>query len=281
MTTNSQTVTRFAPSPTGRLHLGHAFSALFAAEASGPDGRFLLRIEDIDRGRCRPEFEDGIAEDLGWLGLDWETPVWRQSDYMTDYAAALDQLTSAGLLFPCFCTRKDLQRQVANAVSAPHGPDGARYPGICRNLPHAEAEDRKAAGETFALRLDMTEAVRRAGPLQFHDRGRGDIAVDPAGCGDVVLARKDIATSYHLAVALDDAAQGVTLVTRGEDLLHATHVHRVLQALLNLPTPDYHHHGLLRAPSGERFAKRDKAETLQALRAAGWTPEQVRTMALA
>ena len=279
MTSVSQTVTRFAPSPSGRLHLGHAYSALFAAEASGPKGRFLLRIEDIDRGRCRPEFEDAIIEDLVWLGLNWETPIWRQSDRMAGYAAALDRLASDGLLFPCFCTRKDLQRQAAESVSAPHGPDGALYPGTCRSLSNTEAKERTAAGEAYALRLDMAEAARRAGRLRFHDNGRGDIAVDPIGCGDVVLARKDVATSYHLAVTLDDAAQGVTLVTRGEDLLHATHVHRVLQALLDLPVPDYHHHGLLRGPSGERFAKRDKAETIQALRAAGRTPEQVRAMA--
>ena len=279
MTSQSQTVTRFAPSPTGRLHLGHAYSALFAAEACGPHGRFLLRIEDIDRGRCRPEFEDGIAEDLAWLGLDWETPVWRQSDHMADYATALDRLHHEGLLFPCFCTRKDLQRQAAESASAPHGPDGALYPGTCRHMSQADAEDRKAAGDAYALRLDMAEAARRVGPLRFHDHASGDIAVDPAGCGDVVLARKDVATSYHLAVTLDDAAQGVTLVTRGEDLLHATHVHRILQTLLNLPVPDYHHHQLLRAPSGQRFAKRDKAETIQALRAAGRSPEDVRAMA--
>lgn len=273
---SQETVTRFAPSPTGRLHIGHAYSALFAARAGE---RFLLRIEDIDRGRSRPEFEEGILEDLSWLGLSWEVPVRRQSDHMTDYAGALDRLTEAGLLFPCFCTRKDLQRQAAESATAPHGPDGAIYPGICRHLSDAEASDRKASGTPYALRLDMTEAARRAGPLNFHDRGRGEIAVDPAGCGDVVLARKDVATSYHLAVTLDDATQGVTLVTRGEDLLHATHVHRVLQALLNLPVPDYHHHALLRAPSGQRYAKRDRAETIQSLRQAGHTPEAVRAMA--
>lgn len=279
MSAAPQIVTRFAPSPTGRLHLGHAYSALFAAEACGPDGRFLLRIEDIDRGRCRSEFEDGIFEDLAWLGLSWETPVRRQSDHMADYADALTRLDAAGLLFPCFCTRKDLQRQAAESVSAPHGPDGALYPGTCRALSNAEAADRKAAGEAYALRLDKTEAARRVGSLAFDDAGRGTIAVDPSGCGDVVLARKDIATSYHLAVTLDDAAQGVTLVTRGEDLLHATHVHRVLQALLDLPAPAYHHHGLLRAPSGQRLAKRDRAETIQALREAGESPERVRAMA--
>lgn len=273
---SSEIVTRFAPSPSGRLHIGHAFSALFAAAASGPEGRFLLRIEDIDRGRCRPEYETGIFDDLRWLGLEWETPVWRQSDHMADYAATLDRLNQEGLLFPCFCTRKDLQQEAANAASAPHGPDGPLYPGTCRTLSRTEAAERQAAGEAYALRLNMTEAARRAGPLQFHDRDRGDIPVDAADCGDVVLARKDIATSYHLAVTLDDAVQGVTLVTRGEDLLHATHVHRVLQALLGLPEPDYHHHKLLRDPSGRRYAKRDKAETLQAMREAGHSAEDIR-----
>ncbi len=274
-------VTRFAPSPSGRLHIGHAFSALFAVEASGVEGRFLLRIEDIDRGRCRPEFEDGIFEDLAWLGLTWEMPVWRQSDHMTDYASALGRLDQDGLLFPCFCTRKELQQEAWNAMRAPHRPDGPIYPGTCRHISRGESEDRKSAGEPYALRLNMIEAAKRVGALRFHDRGKGSVEVDPASCGDVVLARKDIATSYHLAVTLDDAAQGVTLVTRGEDLLHATHVHRVLQALLDLPVPDYHHHSLLRDPSGRRYAKRDRAETIQALRDAGHTPDAVRAMTTA
>lgn len=277
---NEQIVTRFAPSPSGRLHIGHVYGALFATEATGPGGRFLLRIEDIDQGRCRPEFEDGILEDLAWLGLEWEKPVWRQSDHMDDYAAVLDYLNRDGLLFPCFCTRKDLQLETANATSAPHGPDGPLYPGTCRSLSRMQAEDRMAAGEAYALRLNITTAAERVGALSFHDQGLGEIIVDAASCGDVVLARKDVATSYHLAVTLDDAVQGVNLVTRGEDLLHATHVHRVLQALLDLPVPNYHHHALLRDPSGRRYAKRDRAETIQALREAGSTPEAVREMAM-
>ena len=276
---NEQIVTRFAPSPSGRLHIGHVYSALFATEAAGPGGRFLLRIEDIDEGRCRPEFEDGILEDLAWLGLEWEKPVWRQSDHMDGYAAVLDYLDRDSLLFPCFCTRKDLQLETANATSAPHGPDGPLYPGTCRSLSRMQAEDRMAAGEAYALRLNITAAAKRVGSLKFHDQGLGEITVDAASCGDVVLARKDVATSYHLAVTLDDAVQGVNLVTRGEDLLHATHVHRVLQALLDLPVPDYHHHDLLRDPSGRRYAKRDRAETIQTLREAGSTPEDVREMA--
>jgi glutamyl-Q tRNA(Asp) synthetase len=275
-----ETVTRFAPSPTGRLHLGHAYSALFAeAAARDAGGRFLLRIEDIDRGRCRPGFEDGIYEDLAWLGLRWETPVRRQSGHMADYRRALDQLQADGLLYPCFCTRKDLRAEAEGSVRAPHGPDGPLYPGICRGLPDAVAAARIAAGEAFALRLDMAQAAARVGPLTFTDRARGTIAVDPESCGDVVLARKDVATSYHLAVTWDDALQGVTLVTRGEDLLHATHVHRVLQALLGLPEPAYHHHPLLTDDAGRRFAKRDRAETIQAMRDSGTSTDDVRARA--
>ena len=273
-------VTRFAPSPTGRLHIGHAHSALFcAAAARTPGGRFLLRIEDIDRGRCRPEFEAAILKDLGWLGLKWEIPVRRQSAHMADYSHALAALDGQGLLYPCFCTRKDLRAEAANATLAPHGPDGPLYPGICRALPQSAREERIASGAPHALRLDMGAAAARVGVLRFADRERGEVDVDPARCGDVVLARKDVATSYHLAVTLDDAAQGVTLVTRGEDLLHATHIHRILQALLDLPEPEYWHHRLLRDSDGRRYAKRDRAQTIQALRQSGMTPSEVRRMA--
>lgn len=269
-------VTRFAPSPTGHLHLGHAHSALFAAARGG---RFLLRIEDIDAGRCRPEFEASIAEDLAWLGLDWEKPVRRQSEHMRDYAAALDRLRGLGLLYPCFCTRRVIQDEVAGAGQAPHGPEGALYPGTCRTLSEAQCAERKALGHAWALRLDVGRAAGLAGPLSFRDRGRGAIAADPAMFGDVVLARKDVPASYHLAVTVDDALQGVTLVTRGEDLLAATHIHRLLQALLGLPVPEWHHHGLLRDPQGRRLAKRDRAAALRALREAGHSPAEVRAMA--
>jgi glutamyl-Q tRNA(Asp) synthetase len=272
------TTTRFAPSPTGRLHIGHAYSGLFAARAAA-GGRFLLRIEDIDRGRCRPEFEEGIYEDLAWLGLEWEAPVRRQSDHFDDYRAALRKLDGDGLTYPCFCTRKDIQHEVDRAGQAPHGPDGALYPGTCRALSPAERVARIATGESHALRLDMAKAVATTGPLSFMDNDRGRIGVDGPGCGDVVLARKDVPTSYHLAVTLDDAIQGVTLVTRGEDLLHATHIHRILQALLGLPQPVYHHHGLLTDEDGKRFAKRDDSLTIEALRNAGHSPAQVRSMA--
>lgn len=270
-------VTRFAPSPTGRLHLGHAYAALFAAEAArGAQGRFLLRIEDIDATRCRPEWEAGIFEDLAWLGLAWEEPVRRQSRHMADYQDALTRLEAMGLLYPCFCTRKEIAAEHAAMGAAPHGPNGPAYPGTCRSLSAAVRRDRRADGRPYALRLDMAMAMAAAGPLTWFDRGRGAIAADPAPFGDVVLARKETPASYHLAVTVDDHLQGVTLITRGEDLFAATHVHRLLQALLGLDAPEYHHHGLIADEQGRRLAKRDNAPTLAALRAAGATPESVR-----
>ncbi len=280
MNESQTTVTRFAPSPTGRLHVGHAYSALFAARAAADaGGRFLLRIEDIDAGRCRPEFEDAIYEDLAWLGLSWERPVRRQSAHLGDYRAALGKLHAINAIYPCFCTRKDITNEVESAGRAPHGPDGPLYPGTCRTRTADERRDRIAAGEPHALRLDMAKAAFLAGPLTFTDLERGTAAVDGSGCGDVVLARRDVPTSYHLAVTVDDALQGVTLVTRGEDLLHATHVHRILQALLGLPEPRYRHHRLLTGADGRRFAKRDRSLTVAALREAGKTPAEVRALA--
>ena len=273
-------VTRFAPSPSGALHLGHVHAAFYAwrlAKDSG--GRFLLRIEDIDGVRYRPEHERGILEDLAWLGLTWEEPVWRQSDRMEHYAAALATLQAEGLVYPCFCTRKEIREEIARAPSAPHGPEGPHYPGTCRHLGTTARETRMAAGESFALRLDCTAAVKRTGSLVWTDRLAGVQAAEPLSLGDVVLARKDIATSYHLAVTLDDAAQGVTLVTRGEDLFHATHVHRLLQALLDLPVPQWQHHPLLTGPDGERLAKRSGAHSIRNLREAGHSPAEVRAMA--
>ena len=265
-------VTRFAPSPTGRLHLGHAHAALFAARAGQ---RFLLRIKDIDTTRCRPEFVDGIFEDLAWLGLAWETPVRRQSEHFADYAGDLVRLRGMGLLYPCFCTRADIARSPA----APHGPEGVLYPGRCRALDPALAADRIAAGTSYALRLDVGRALAQSGQLTWRDLDRGEQSAAPETLGDVVLARKEVATSYHLAVTTDDARQGVTVVTRGEDLFHATHVHRLLQALLDLPVPVWRHHGLLRNERGERLAKRDSAATLQALRLTGTTAAEVRQIA--
>lgn len=268
--------TRFAPSPSGALHLGHAYSALFSATAAGHDGQFLLRIEDIDQGRCRPEFEDAIAADLTWLGLDWPQPVMRQSERQAAYQAALDRLEEAELLYPCFCTRKDIQREIAAAASAPHGPEGPLYPGICRRLDPAERAERKATGEAFHLRLDVEAALARCGELTWQEEGEGAQPARPGLLGDVVLARKDIGTSYHLAVVVDDAAQEISLVTRGEDLKHATHLHRLLQALLDLPVPLWRHHPLVRDDTGERLAKRHAALSLKALRERGETPESLR-----
>jgi glutamyl-Q tRNA(Asp) synthetase len=277
-------VTRFAPSPTGHLHLGHAHSALFAwnaAQAAG--GRFLLRVEDIDPNRCRPEYEHALMEDLAWLGLSWPLPVRRQSDHMDDYAAALARLAALGTTYPCFCSRKDIADEIAHAGAAPHlvatGPDGPLYPGICRHLDRSLAAYRVAAGEPHAIRLDVARALALTGPLSWHDRGRGVIAADPALLGDVVLARRDVRTSYHLAVTVDDALQGVTLVTRGEDLFHATHIHRLIQALLDLPVPEYHHHPLLVNEQGQRLSKRDGARAIRALRSEGLSAEQVQRLA--
>jgi glutamyl-Q tRNA(Asp) synthetase len=276
------TVTRFAPSPTGRLHLGHAYSALFAFDAAHREGgRFLLRMEDIDPTRCRSEFEAAIADDLAWLGLNWEIPVRRQSEHFSEYTAALDRLAAEGLVYSCFCTRAEIKAEIAQAGAAPHGPDGPIYPGICRTLDSAEREQRRASGASFAIRLDMAKAQARTGVLTWVDRARGRITATPEIFGDVVLARKETPTSYHLAVTVDDHLQGVTLVTRGEDLLPSTHVHRLLQALLGLDTPDYHHHQLIRGTDGQRLAKRANAPTLLSLRESGYTPEAVRTMAFA
>jgi len=273
-------VTRFAPSPTGLLHLGHAHAALFAERAArAAGGRFLLRIEDIDATRCRPEFERAIYEDLAWLGLEWEMPVRRQSQHMAAYAAALETLKSRGLVYPCFCTRAEIRAEMARAAGAPHGSEGPVYPGTCRRLDAAERAKRMAAGTPFALRLDVAKALRQTGPLTWTDGGRGTIAANPAMHGDVVLARKETPTSYHLSVTLDDHLQGVSLVTRGSDLFEATHVHRLLQALLGLDTPEYHHHGLIAGPDGTRLAKRAGAPTLKSLRDAGRRPDEVRAMA--
>ena len=278
-------VTRFAPSPTGLMHLGHASSALLArrlADAAG--GTFHLRIEDIDPGRCRPEIEAAIIRDLTWLGLDWEQPIRRQSQRMDDYAAALDKLARMELLYPCFCTRKDIAAEIERSGAAPHltgpGPNSSVYPGICRALDAQTRAARIADGQPHALRLHMTAATARAGPLTWHDRAQGEQPATPEYFGDVVLARKDVATSYHLAVTVDDAAQGVSLVTRGTDLFASTSIHRLLQALLDLDVPEWHHTPLLANEDGVRLAKRDRAYTLQAMREEGTNPDEIWAMAI-
>ncbi|OHB26205.1 MAG: tRNA glutamyl-Q(34) synthetase GluQRS [Phenylobacterium sp. RIFCSPHIGHO2_01_FULL_69_31] len=267
-------ITRFAPSPTGDLHRGHAFSALTAFEAArAAGGRFILRIEDIDATRCRPQFETGIYEDLAWLGLTWETPVRRQSEHLDDYQAALARLEVDGLLYRCFRTRREVAEAMA---SAPHG---AMEVFRGRPLPLAEEMRRLTAGEPFAWRLSLDAAARKLGgfgDLAFTEEGEGVIQARPELGGDVVLARKDVGVAYHLAVTVDDALQGITHVIRGRDLFEATHVQRLLQALLGLPTPLYRHHALLTGPDGKRFAKRDRAETLRSLRDRGMSPATLR-----
>ncbi len=260
-------VTRFAPSPTGYLHLGHAYSALVAWRAARESGgRFWLRIEDIDTQRCRPEFSAAIEEDLAWLGLDWDGPVRVQSAHFADYAATFAALRGRGLLYPCFCTRAEI------AAAAPHGPE-APYPGTCKHLDAREAADRIAAGAAHAWRLHMGRAAAGRA-LSFVEHGARR-ACDPMPSGDVVLARKDTPASYHLCVTHDDAAQGVTLVTRGEDLLPATAIHRLLQALMGWPEPAYAHHALRVDAGGQRLAKRDGARSLRSMRADGVGPHQV------
>jgi glutamyl-Q tRNA(Asp) synthetase len=265
--------TRFAPSPTGYLHLGHAFSALTAFDAArAVGGRFLLRIEDIDLARCRPEFETAIAEDLAWLGLTWETPLRRQSEHMGDYAAALQSLIDRGLVYRCFRTRREIAEAIA---SAPHGPSEIESR-VGALLAQEEAR-RVAAGEAFAWRLSLANARAALGALAFEDEtGMAPPAFEQFG--DVVLARKDFAASYHLASVCDDARQGVTHIIRGEDLRQAAHLHVLLQALLGLPHPIYRHHRLIVGDDGKRLAKRHQAETLRALRAAGKSPADVRAL---
>jgi glutamyl-Q tRNA(Asp) synthetase len=274
-------VTRFAPSPTGYLHLGHAYAAMIAHDrARDAGGRFLLRIEDIDRTRSKHEYEAAILEDLAWAGLTWDGPVLRQSTRFSAYRAALGRLD--GLLYPCFCTRGEIAAEIARAIEAPHGPEGPLYPGTCRALSQQERDIRIAAGAPYALRLDASAAARQVGVLRFIEEGagphgeHGEIAVDPLLFGDVVLARKDTPASYHLAVVVDDAFQGVTLVTRGNDLFAATNIQRVLQALLGLPAPRYAHHRLILDAQGKKFSKRDSAVTLRSLRETGATPGDIR-----
>ncbi|MBV9550072.1 MAG: tRNA glutamyl-Q(34) synthetase GluQRS [Alphaproteobacteria bacterium] len=261
-------VTRFAPSPTGLLHLGHAFAAITAAESSDD---FLLRIEDLDAGRSRDEFVEAIYRDLKWLGLSWDEPVLRQSRRSEAYAAALARLTEMGVTYRCVCSRKEIAEEIARAGEAQHGPEGPLYPGTCRHLTEVPPE------KPHVIRLNVAKAAALTGSLTFTEQGM-IVAVDPLRFGDIVLARKDLPAAYHLAVVLDDAFQNVTLVTRGEDLLPATHPQRLLQALLGLPEPAYAHHRLVLDENGKKFSKRDHAVTLAALRDSGATPADVRAM---
>ena len=282
-------VVRFAPSPSGELHLGHAYSALFTeSKARELGARLILRIEDIDLLRCRPAFTDAILRDLDWLGLTWEEPVRIQSGHMDDYRSALARLDAMGVLYPCFATRGDIARAIEGKPDHPRDPDGSPvYPGLSKSLSPEERERRIAAGEPHALRIDMARALEAVAakmslPLAFRELGTGPagetgaVEADLAAWGDVVIARKDIGTSYHIAVVTDDALQGVTHVTRGQDLFHATAIHRLLQVLLDLPEPVYMHHGLVRDDTGRRLSKTARDRSLRALREAGVTAQDIR-----
>ncbi|MBY6200059.1 tRNA glutamyl-Q(34) synthetase GluQRS [Maritalea mobilis] len=274
--------TRFAPSPTGPLHLGHAFSAITAHDmARAAGGQFLLRIDDIDQSRARPDWEELIYEDLSWLGLTWDEPPWRQSEHLSDYRAAVEHLAGRGLCYPCSCSRRD----IAEAASAPQegtpefGPDGRIYPGTCRGRPMSDWT------EGMAIRLDLAKALpdldvtfTETGPAH---PGAHRVTVDTllTQVGDPVLARPHMAASYHLSVVLDDAAQAISHVIRGEDLFDATQLQRALQALLGLPTPTYHHHRLIRDEAGKRLAKRDDARAIRNYREDGASPDDIRRMA--
>lgn len=266
------TTTRFAPSPTGPLHLGHAYSAVMADDAApARGGTFRLRIDDIDTGRVRAEYREGIDTDLAWLGLAVDGPVVVQSGRIVLYQAALDRLRDAGLVYPCFCTRAEIAAEIAASASAPHGADGPVYPGTCRGIDAAIMADRLAAGGAPAWRLDVAAGIAQVGPLTWHDALIGRLTAQAALAGDVVLWRRPSGNdgggpAYHLASTIDDADMGIDLVLRGADLVAATHIHRLLQALLDLPTPAYHHHPLVAGADGRRLAKRDDAASLAVLR---------------
>lgn len=285
MTQTDKIITRFAPSPSGDLHLGHGYSAKLNYDfAKIHGGDFILRIEDIDHLRCKPEYENSIFDDLHWLGLDWPTPVRRQSEHFDDYARALKKLEDMDLLYPCFCSRRDIKNEIEESARAPHmrpklGPEGIIYPGICRHLTEDERATKKAQGIPHALRLDMEKALSYVGePLYWTDLKTGKQKADPALLGDVVLARKDFPTSYHLSVVVDDHTQHISHVIRGQDLYYASHFHRLLQHLLGLRTPIYDHHPLLITKDGNRLAKRDKSITLKSIRQSGVRPQDLDTL---
>ncbi len=276
-------VLRFAPSPNGYLHIGHAYSALVNQRlARQLGGRLLLRIEDIDTGRCRPEFEAAILEDLAWLGITWEQPVRRQSERFSAYSRALERLREEGLAYPCFCTRGDLARDVADRPDWPRDPDGVPlYTGACKHMSASERGRRLASGQSAAVRLDMGEALARVdGPLGWREYGEGaiarDVSAEPSLWGDTIIGRRDVPASYHIAVVVDDADQGVTDVARGMDLFNATSLHRLLQEMLDLPAPVYRHHELLRDEAGAKLSKSARAKSIRAFREEGIGAEALR-----
>jgi len=268
--------TRFAPSPTGYLHLGHVFSALFAYEASKIlGGELIIRIEDIDKQRSRSHFEKSIFEDLDWIGIKYRKIIRRQSEKMSDYEAAIEELDRLNLIYPCFCTRSEIQSEILRAGYAPHGIDHLVYPGTCRRLSKSEKEKRIKTNKNYAWRLDIRSAAKKIGKLSWHDIRLGNHEVPVGIIGDVVIGRKDVPSSYHLASTLDDHIQRVGLVTRGEDLVESTHIHRILQSLLGLKTPFYFHHPLILDSSGVRLSKRTRAQTIRAMKARGLSPKEV------
>ena len=276
---NYPEITRFAPSPTGYLHLGHAYAALFAEKfARETGGRFILRIEDIEKARCKPELEQAIYEDLNWLGLTWDEPVRRQSNHLADYTAALNTLSNLNLTYPCFCTRKEINAEIQRAGGAPHNSEVSVYPGTCKLLTETERMKRIHEGQGHATRLNMTEALEITGVLSWKDREAGLQTANFNCFGDIIIARKDIPTSYHLSVTVDDALQDITLVTRGEDLAESTSIHRLLQSLLGYKSPQYCHHKLIKNSEGKRLAKRDRGTSLRSLRAKGKKPKDIRSM---
>lgn len=275
----SHVITRFAPSPTGHIHLGHLYAALTARDFAAENGGiFLLRHEDIDTTRVRPQFYSEIEEDLHWMGIEWHGQPLRQTNRLDEYSSALDTLKRQQLVYPCFCTRKDIEREIASLQSAPHGPEGTLYPGICRGLQPELIEEKLAAGEIPSWRLDASLAQQVCGSLEFTDLIHGRTQVQHGILGDLILARKDIGTSYHIAVVIDDAFQDVSHVTRGDDLFHATHLHRVLQTLLGLAEPTYKHHPLIADEHGQRLAKRHASLSLRSLRESGASPAMVLAM---
>lgn len=272
--------TRFAPSPTGLLHLGHVYAAKFARDLARATGtEFLLRFEDIDTTRIRPDYYSEIERDLKWLGLDWDGTPLRQTDRFPAYTQALTELQSRQVIYPCFCTRREIQEEIAAMRGAPHTQgEEPQYPGTCRSLSTEQRQDLIASGKSHCWRLDTKAAIKQTGELHFEDEIHGKIQVNENLLGDVILARKDIATSYHIAVVVDDAMQEITDVTRGEDLLSSTHVHRLLQGLLGLPTPRYHHHRLILGNDQKRLAKRDLALSINSLREQKKTASEVLAM---
>jgi glutamyl-Q tRNA(Asp) synthetase len=273
-------VTRFAPSPTGLLHMGHAYAAWVAREVAQQrtKGRFLLRFEDIDTPRVKSPYYDAIETDLRWLGLPWDDTALRQSIRSEAYQSALAELKSVGAIYPCFCTRSEILAETARMSNAPHGPEGPTYPGTCRKLDRSKQQEKINTGVAHSWRLDSQLASELCGPLDFTDLRFGKISVDPSLLGDVILARKDIGPAYHLAVVIDDAFQGITHVTRGDDLLQSTHVHRLLQSLLILRAPIYLHHPLVADEHGKRLAKRADSQSITSLRTEDKSPQEIFSM---